>query len=55
MAGNNLTYIDFGVYEFEDMMKSFDEKTFNTLLSMKAHHTLISELPKIKVFFLIML
>jgi len=48
-AGSNLTYIDFGVFELEELVKAFDEKSFNGLANLKVHHVLISEIPQIKV------
>ena len=49
VAGNQPTYVDFSYFEFAEMIKCFDEKTFNSLPSVKAYHASVAELPKIKV------
>jgi glutathione S-transferase len=50
VAGDNLTYMDFAIYEFEETLQAYDPETFNQLPSLKKHREDFANLPKIKEY-----
>jgi glutathione S-transferase len=49
-AGNNLTFIDFYLFDLEDLIRLFDEATFNSLTNLKAHYNTFAAIPEIKAY-----
>ena len=45
-----LTYIDFYVYELEDLIRCYKEDVYLKLTNLKAHFEVMSTLPKIKAY-----
>jgi glutathione S-transferase len=44
-AGNNITIIDFELFDIEDMARCFDSTTFDSLPNINAHFNHFAEIP----------
>jgi glutathione S-transferase len=49
-TGDNITLVDFMLYELEDSVRCFSEETFNSLTNLTAHFANFSEIPQIKAY-----
>lgn len=50
VAGDNLTIVDFSLFELIDAVRHFDNEAFSRFANIKRLWTNFSELPAIKVF-----
>ena len=47
-VGNNVTFVDFPVFEIAENLNKFDASVLNSLTNLKAHHTNVANLEPIK-------
>jgi glutathione S-transferase len=50
VSGENLTYVDFIVYEIEDKLRCFCHETFAKFPKLVNHFNTVSELPAIHAY-----
>ncbi|CAD8210503.1 unnamed protein product [Paramecium octaurelia] len=49
-AGNNLTYVDFQLFEIEETLKAFNIDVFNSQANLKKHHDEFSNIAQLKAY-----
>lgn len=48
-TGKEVALVDFGLFEIEDMVRCFDEETFNSFPNVVNHFNNVAAIPEIKV------